>query len=62
MSKNCDVTAIFLIFGQIGAVQIPDSGHRVCKSYVFSDSNLFSYKIENRTKTSQTQLSHYYFE
>ena len=44
MSENCDVIAIFRIFGLFGAVQRPDSGHRVCKSYVFSNSNLLSYK------------------
>ena len=31
MSENCDVIVIFRIFGQFGAVQRPDSGHRVCK-------------------------------
>ena len=44
MSGNCDVIVIFWIFGQFGAVRRPDSGHRVCKSYVFSISNLFSYR------------------
>ena len=44
MSENCDVIVIFLIFGQFGAVRRPNSGHRVCKSYVFSNSNLLSYK------------------
>ena len=44
MSENCDVIVIFRIFSQFGAVQRPDSGHRVCKSYVFSNSNLLSYK------------------
>ena len=44
MSENCDVIVIFRIPGQFGAVSRPDSGHRVCKSYVFSNSNLFSYK------------------
>ena len=44
MSKNCGVIVIFWISGQFGAVRRPDSGHRVCKSYVFSNSNLFSYK------------------
>ena len=44
MSGNCDVIVIFQIFGQSGAVQRPDSGHRVWKSYVFSNSNLLSYK------------------
>ena len=44
MSENCDVIVIFQIFCQFGAVWRPDSGHRVCKSYVFSNSNLLSYK------------------
>ena len=44
MSKHCDIIAIFRILGQFGAVRRPDSGHRVCKSYFFSNSNLLSYK------------------
>ena len=44
MSENYDVSVTFRIFGQFGAVRRPDSGHRVCKSYVFSNSNLSSYK------------------
>ena len=44
MTKNCDVIVIFWIFGQFGAVRRLDSGHSVCKSYVFSNSNLLSYK------------------
>ena len=44
MSGNCDAIVIFRIFGQFGAVRRPDSGHRVCKNYVFSNSNLLSYK------------------
>ena len=44
MSGNCDVIVIFQIFGQFGAVRRQDSGHRVCKSYVFSNSNLLFYK------------------
>ena len=44
MPGNCDVIVIFRVFGQFGAVRRPDSGHRVCKSYVFSNSNLLSYK------------------
>ena len=43
MSANCDVIVIFGIFGQFGAVQRLDSGHRVCKSYVSSNSNLLLY-------------------
>ena len=44
MSGNCDVIVIFRIFGIFGVVRRPDSGHRACKSYVFSNSNLLSYK------------------
>ena len=44
MSGNCDVIVIFQIFSQFGAVRRPDSGHRVCESYVFSNRNLLSYK------------------
>ena len=32
MSANCDVTVIFLIYGQFGAIQKPHSGRRVCKT------------------------------
>ena len=41
---NCDVIVIFQIFGQFGAVQRPDCGHRVCKSYVFNNNNFLSNK------------------
>ena len=58
MSENCDVIVIFRIFGQFGAVRRPDSGHRVCKSYVFCNSNLCFTKTENRTKKYLTHLSH----
>ena len=45
MSQNYDVIVIFRILDQFGATRRPDSGHRVCKSYVFSNRNLLSYKI-----------------
>ena len=44
MSEKCDVIVIFRNSGQFGAVRRPDSGHRPCKSYVFSNSNRLSYK------------------
>ena len=44
MSEKCDVIVIFRISGQFGAVHRPDSGHRVCNSYVFGSSNLLSYR------------------
>ena len=44
MYESCDVIVIFRIFDQFRAVQRPDSGHRVYKNYVFSNSNLLLYK------------------
>ena len=44
MLENCDVIIIFWISGQFGAVQKPDSGHRACKGYVFTNNNLLPYK------------------
>ena len=41
MSENCDV---FPIYGQFGAIRMPDSGHLVLKTYIFINSNLWSYK------------------
>ena len=42
MSKNCEVIVIFLIYGQFGAIRMPDSGRLVCKTYIFINSNLLS--------------------
>ena len=42
MSENCDVIAIFPIYGQFGVIWKPDSGRIVCKTYVFINSNLLS--------------------
>ena len=44
MSKNYDVIVIFLIYDQSGAIRKPDSGCRVCKTYVIITSNILSYK------------------
>ena len=44
MFKNYDVVVIFRIYGQFGATQKPDSGRTVCKTYIFINSNLLSYK------------------
>ena len=41
MSENCDIIAIFSIYGQFGAIQKPDSGRTVSKTYIFINSNLF---------------------
>ena len=43
-SENCDVIAIFRIFGQFGSIQRLDFGHKICKIYVFSNDNLLSYE------------------
>ena len=44
MSEYCDVIAIFPICNQFGAIQKPDSVSIVCKTYIFINSNLLSYK------------------
>ena len=56
MPENCNVILNFRIFGQFGAVWKPDSGHRLCKKYVFS--NLLSYKNwKQNWKSSTTALT-----
>ena len=44
MSRNFDVIVIFPIYGQFGAIRKPDSGLLACKTYVFVNVNLLSYK------------------
>ena len=44
MSANCDVIVIFPIYGQLGAIQKPDSEHMVCKIYTVMNSKYLSYK------------------
>ena len=44
MSENCDVIAICPIYDQFGAIRKSDSGRIACKTYIFIDSNLLSYK------------------
>ena len=44
MSTNCEVIIIFQINGQFEAIQKPDSGCIVCKTYIFINSNVLSYK------------------
>ena len=58
MSENCDVVVIFSIYGQFGAISKPDSGLRVCKSYIFINNNLLSYKNwKQNSKISNTALT-----
>ena len=44
MSPNCYLIVIFSIYGQFGAIRKPDFGRIVCKTYIFINSNLLSYK------------------
>ena len=44
MSVNCHVIIIFLLYGQFGAIQKRDSRCIACKTYIFIESNLLSYK------------------
>ena len=44
MSANCDVIVIFTIYGQFRAIRKVDSRYIVCKTYIFINSNLLSYK------------------
>ena len=60
MSENDDVIVNFSIYDQFGAIWKPDSRCRICKTYVFINSNLT--KTENRNKKSLKQLSQYCFD
>ena len=44
MSANCDVIVVFQAYDQFGTIQKPDSGRIVCKTYIFININLLSYK------------------
>ena len=44
MSGNCDVIVSFPISGQSEAIQKPHSGRIVCKTYIFINNNVLSYK------------------
>ena len=62
VSENCNIIAIFSIYGQFEAIRKPDSGRIVSKTCIFINSNVYLTKPENRTKKSLTQLSHDCFE
>ena len=34
MLENCDVIAIFTIYGQFGGIRKPESGRIVCKTFL----------------------------
>ena len=44
VSANCDAIAIFPIYGQSGLIWKPNSQRLVCKTYIFINSNLLSFK------------------
>ena len=44
MLENFDVTVIFLIYGQLGAIRKQESGQIIRKMYIFVKSNLLFYK------------------
>ena len=44
MSTNCNVIVICPTYGQFEAIRNLDSGRIVCKTYIFINSNLLSYK------------------
>ena len=44
MSANCDVIAVFPIYGEFRAIWKSDFGCLVGKTYIFIKSNLLSYK------------------
>ena len=44
VKKWRDAIVIFSIYGQFGAIRKPDSGLIVCITYIFMNSNVFSYE------------------
>ena len=44
ISTNCNFIVIFPIYSQFGTIWKPDSGGIVCKTYIFINGNLLSYK------------------
>ena len=58
MLEDCDVIANSPIYGQFGAIRKPDSGHIVCKTSFFINSNLLSYENwRQNKKVSNTALT-----
>ena len=44
MLANSDIIVLFQIYDQFGVIRKSDSGHIVCKTYIFNNSNLLSFK------------------
>ena len=51
-----DIVVRLSTYDQFGAIWKLDSRHIVCKTYIFINSNLFSYKNWNSSEQSLTQL------
>ena len=54
--------SFFRIYGQLGAIQTPDSGCRVCETYISIKVTVSRTNTESRTKKSLAQISHYCFK
>ena len=52
ISSNCDVIVVSPIYGQFGAIQKPDFGCIICKTYIFIYNNLFIFKVLFLTKNA----------
>ena len=50
MLASCVIIS-FPIYGQLGAIQKPDSGYIVCKSYIFINSSLYLTKLKLEPKS-----------
>ena len=62
MPAYCDIIAIFLIYGQFGAILKRDYRSIICKTYIFIKSNLLSYKNRKQNEKSFNTSSHFCFE
>ena len=50
MLVTCDVVISFPIYGQFGAIQKPGCKCTACKTYIFINSHLLSYKNWKKNK------------
>ena len=50
MSGNCGVIVIFSIYSQFGAIRKPNSGRRVCKTYVFIKVTFYLAKLKTELR------------
>ena len=57
MLKKCNVIIIFSIYGEFGAIRLPDCGRRICKGYVYINNNFLSYKNWKQNKKSLAALT-----